>query len=49
MSLYINEKPEYLKRSLDSILNQTLKSKQIVLVVDGPISDELESIVSDYS
>ena len=46
MSVYKNEKPEYLKQALDSIwTNQTLKPDQIVLVEDGPLSETLEEIV----
>ena len=46
LSVYKNEKPEYLSRALSSIWDdQTLKPSQIVLVEDGPIPAELESIV----
>lgn len=48
MSLYSKEKSEYLAQSLDSMLNQTLKPDEIVLVIDGPIPNKLESIVLDY-
>lgn len=43
MSVYQNEKPDYLNRALSSIwTEQTLRPDQIVLVVDGPIPIELE-------
>lgn len=46
LSVYKNEKPEYLSRALSSIWDdQTFKPSQIVLVEDGPIPAELESIV----
>lgn len=46
LSVYKNEKPESLSRALSSIWDdQTLKPSQIVLVEDGPIPAELESIV----
>ena len=41
LSLYIKERPEYLRQSLDSVFNQTLKPTEVVLVLDGPITDEL--------
>ena len=32
MSLYKKEKPEYLKNAIDSMLNQTVKPDEIVVV-----------------
>ncbi len=48
MSVYIKEKPEYLKQSLDSMLAQTLMPSQIVLVEDGPLTDELYEVIKEY-
>lgn len=49
MSLYHKEKPNYLKESLESMLNQTLKPDEIVLVIDGEIPDKLIEIVNNYN
>lgn len=49
MSVYVKEKPEYLVSSLDSIFNQTLLPNEVVLVLDGPLTDELYKIVQEYS
>lgn len=48
MSLYIKENPEYLKQSLDSMINQTIKPDQIVMVYDGPLTVELYNVMNDY-
>lgn len=48
LSLYNKEKPDYLKEALISIFNQTLFPDEIVLVYDGPINSELETIVSEF-
>ncbi len=48
MSLYIKEKPQYLRECLDSVLNQTVKPNEIVIVKDGPLTDELEAVLSEY-
>ena len=48
MSLYIKEKPENLIECMESILNQTVKADEIVIVKDGPLTDELESVLSKY-
>lgn len=48
MSLYKKEKPEYLRLALDSMLNQTIAPNEIVLVEDGPLTDELYDVLNDY-
>lgn len=48
MSLYKKEHPEYLKQSLDSMIKQTEKPDEIVLVEDGPLTKELYGVVDDY-
>ena len=48
MSLYIKEKPDYLRHALDSMINQTIKPDEIVLVEDGPLTDELYAVVEAY-
>lgn len=48
MSLYKKENPEYLRLALDSMINQTVKPDEIVLVEDGPLTDELYEVVKEY-
>ncbi|HBY89803.1 MAG TPA: glycosyl transferase [Aerococcaceae bacterium] len=48
MSLYIKEKPDYLKSSIESMLTQTVLPNQIVIVLDGPITVDLENIINEY-
>lgn len=48
MSLYKKEKPEYLRIALDSMLNQTVAPDEIVLVEDGPLTDELYAVLDEY-
>lgn len=45
MSVYRKEKPEYLKKSIESMIDQTLPFRDFVLVCDGPLSPELEEVV----
>ncbi|MGL5646469.1 MAG: glycosyltransferase [Clostridium sp.] len=46
LSVYKNEKPEYLKRAIESIYyDQTLKPNEIILVEDGPLTTELYSTI----
>lgn len=47
MSVYNREKSEYLSKALDSIIQQTLQPDEIVLIKDGPLSDELENVIEE--
>lgn len=48
MSLYKKEKPDYLRLALDSMLRQTIEPDEIVLVEDGPLTEELYDVLNDY-
>ena len=45
MSVYWKEKAEYLKESIDSMLNQTVMSNDFVIVCDGPLPKELDGVI----
>jgi len=46
MSVYHKEKPEYLRASMESIQKQTVPTDDFVLVCDGPLGDELNSVIT---
>lgn len=48
MSLYKNEQPDWFVESMESMIKQTIKPTEIVLVLDGPITDELQEKVNWY-
>ena len=47
-SVYHKEKPEYLKLSISSILNQTVPTNDFVIVKDGPLTAELEEVLQYF-
>lgn len=47
MSVYVNEKPQLLKRALKSVLNQDYPPAEFVLVKDGKLTEELESVIHE--
>ena len=47
MSLYHLDDPEYLRESLDSLINQT-ERLSILLYQDGPINDALSEVLTEY-
>ena len=48
MSLYAKERPEYLRECIESILRQTAVPDEIVIVKDGPLTNALECVLSEY-
>jgi glycosyltransferase involved in cell wall biosynthesis len=48
ISLYVKEKPEYLEQALESVFSQTRPANEVVLVLDGPVTDELRSVVDGF-
>ena len=46
MSVYHKEKPEYLKQAIESIQAQTLSTNDFVLVCDGPLNEQLDSVIA---
>lgn len=49
LSVYFKDNPKFLRDSLCSLKNQTLKANEIVLVKDGPLSSELESVITEFT
>lgn len=43
MSVYQNDKSEYIIESIESVINQTLPPKQLVIVIDGPVGEGIKS------
>ena len=48
MSVYKKEKPEYLKTAIESMLNQSVATNDFVLVCDGPLTDSLDEVISNF-
>ncbi|WP_455621471.1 glycosyltransferase family 2 protein [Parabacteroides sp.] len=49
LSLYHKESPLFLHQSLASIFTQTLLPTEVVLVEDGPLTDELYAVVKEFA
>lgn len=49
MSVYKNDKADWLEISILSMINQTIKPDEIILMIDGPIPDELEEKINEIS
>lgn len=45
MTVYEKDNPDYLKKALLSMVKQSKKPDEIILVKDGPITDDLQNII----
>lgn len=48
LSLYYKEQSVFLRQSLDSIFMQTLQPSEVILVKDGPLTNDLDEVVNEY-
>ncbi len=48
MCVYGKDNPEWFRKAVDSILNQTKAPDEVILVVDGPVPHSLDSIINNY-
>ena len=49
MSVYAKDNPSFLKQAIDSMLNQTIKPSQFVIVEDGILPKKLQDIINNYA
>jgi glycosyltransferase involved in cell wall biosynthesis len=48
MSVYYKERPEYLRDSILSMLQQSVLPDEIVLIKDGPLTSDLDSVLNEF-
>ena len=48
MCVYGGDNSIWFKTAVESVLNQTLLPNEIVLVVDGPVPEDLENLIKEY-
>lgn len=48
MCVYGGDNVDWFDEALESVINQTVKPQEIVLVVDGPISDSIQNVIDKY-
>lgn len=48
MSVYKKENPNYLKESLESVFQQTMLPEEVILMEDGPLTEELYQIIEIF-
>ena len=48
MSVYDKEKPEWFRAALDSVVSQSCQPGEVLIMQDGPLTDELYSVLTEY-
>jgi len=48
MSVYAKEQPAYLESSIQSMLDQTVKPSEILVLKDGPLTPELDNVLDKF-
>lgn len=48
MSIYSKEQPQYLKLAIQSMVDQTIKPDEFIIVKDGPLTYELDKVIDGY-
>lgn len=46
MSVYKNDSPVFFQQAIDSVLKQTLQPKEFIIVVDGPVGNDLNDVIA---
>lgn len=49
MAVYKNDNAKFLDESIDSMMQQTVKPYEFVIVLDGPITNELNQVITEYT
>jgi glycosyltransferase involved in cell wall biosynthesis len=48
MCVYGKDNPDHFHEALDSVFNQTLPPDEVVLVVDGPVPNEIDNVIAQF-
>lgn len=48
MSVYCKDNPAWFRQAIQSVLNQSVRPEEVVLTADGPLTEELEAIITEF-
>lgn len=48
MCVYGKDNPDWFRTAVNSVINQTKSPDEVVLVVDGPVPEELDCVIKDF-
>ena len=47
MSVYAKDRPAWVRQALDSVLTNTVKPTEVVIMVDGPVGTDLQAVLDE--
>ena len=47
LNIYAKDKPAWIKQALDSVLSNTIPPTEIVIMVDGPVSEDMQAVMDE--
>lgn len=48
MSVYCKDNPAWFRQAIQSVLSQSVLPEEVVLTADGPLTEELEAIITEF-
>ena len=45
ISVYVKDRPAWVRQALDSVLSNTVPPSEVIIMVDGPVGDELKAVL----
>lgn len=48
MSVYYKEQPQYLEKAIQSMIDQTVKPDEFIIVKDGPLTKDLDAVIECF-
>ena len=48
MSVYYKENPDHFRESIESMLEQTIRPDEIVIVKDGQLTEGLDAVLNEF-
>ena len=49
MSVYAKDRPDWVRQALDSVLANTIRPSEVVIVIDGPVPSALQAVLEEFS
>lgn len=47
LNIYAKDKPAWIKQALDSVLSNTVRPNEVVIMVDGPVGKDIQAVLDD--
>lgn len=49
LNIYAKDKPTWIKQALDSVLTNTVRPTEVVIMVDGPVGKEIQAVLDEVA